>query len=117
MGERLQLNFQFLFLFVALLLTADVQGANSGANVKLPDVVPPLVAALDSNDPDLIVDVISVFMRRGSKEVVPHLWFDEYQPTDGGRLLCRLTVDGITRHDPGGLILFSRSGTSTKNTR
>lgn len=33
--------------------------------------------------------------------VVPHLWFDEYQPVDGGRLLCRLTVDGITRHDIG----------------
>lgn len=33
--------------------------------------------------------------------VCPHLWFDEYQPVDGGRLLCRLTVDGITRHDIG----------------
>lgn len=33
--------------------------------------------------------------------VCPHLWFDEYQPLDGGRLLCRLTVDGITRHDIG----------------
>ena len=33
--------------------------------------------------------------------VCPHLWFDEYQPVEGGRLLCRLTVDGITRHDIG----------------
>jgi hypothetical protein len=33
--------------------------------------------------------------------VCPHLWFDEYQPIDGNRLLCRLTIDGITRHDIG----------------
>lgn len=32
--------------------------------------------------------------------IVPHLWHDEYQPVQGG-LLCRLTVDGITRHDIG----------------
>lgn len=34
--------------------------------------------------------------------VVPHLWFDDYEPLAGGKgLLCRLTVDGITRHDVG----------------
>jgi hypothetical protein len=32
--------------------------------------------------------------------VVPHLWFDEYQSV-GNMLMCRLTVDGITRHDIG----------------
>lgn len=32
--------------------------------------------------------------------VVPHLWHDEYEPVQGG-LLCRLTVDGITRQDMG----------------
>lgn len=32
--------------------------------------------------------------------VLPHLWFDEYQPV-GNALMCRLTVDGITRHDIG----------------
>lgn len=32
--------------------------------------------------------------------VCPHLWVDEYQPVQGG-LLCRLTVDGLTRHDIG----------------
>lgn len=32
--------------------------------------------------------------------VCPHLWFDEYQPV-GNALICRLTVDGITRHDIG----------------
>jgi hypothetical protein len=33
--------------------------------------------------------------------VVPHLWWDEYERLDGKRLLCRLTVDGITRQDVG----------------
>lgn len=33
--------------------------------------------------------------------VVPHLWWDEYQRTQEGGLLCRLTVDGITRVDVG----------------
>jgi hypothetical protein len=34
--------------------------------------------------------------------VVPHLWSDEYEPIAGGKgLLCRLTVDGITRLDVG----------------
>lgn len=33
--------------------------------------------------------------------VCPHLWMDEYQPVDGDRLMCRLTIDGITRHDIG----------------
>lgn len=32
--------------------------------------------------------------------VCPHLWIDEYQPIQGG-LLCRLTIDGLTRHDIG----------------
>lgn len=32
--------------------------------------------------------------------VVPHLWFDEYEH-DGKQMLCRLTVDGITRRDVG----------------
>lgn len=32
--------------------------------------------------------------------VVPHLWHDEYRQVDGG-LLCRLTVDGVTRIDMG----------------
>lgn len=32
--------------------------------------------------------------------VVPHLWQDEYEPL-GSHLICRLTVDGITRQDVG----------------
>lgn len=32
--------------------------------------------------------------------VCPHLWADFYEPANGG-LLCRLTVDGITRTDIG----------------
>lgn len=33
--------------------------------------------------------------------VCPHLWFDEYQALEGGKLMCRLTVDGISRRDIG----------------
>jgi len=34
--------------------------------------------------------------------VCPHLWHDEYEPLAGGQgLLCRLTIDGITRLDVG----------------
>lgn len=33
--------------------------------------------------------------------VCPHLWHDEYQPLDAKHLLCRLTVDGVTRQDVG----------------
>lgn len=32
--------------------------------------------------------------------VCPHLWFDAYEPTQGG-LMCHLTVDGLTRRDVG----------------
>ncbi len=32
--------------------------------------------------------------------LVPDLWFDEYQQSDS-RMVCRLTVDGITRQDVG----------------
>lgn len=35
--------------------------------------------------------------------VVPHLWYDDYESVAGGKgLLCRLTIDGITRQDVGG---------------
>lgn len=33
--------------------------------------------------------------------VLPHLWHDEYEPLGGKHLICRLTVDGITRQDIG----------------
>ncbi len=34
--------------------------------------------------------------------IVPHLWHDAYEPlADGKGLVCRLTVDGITRVDVG----------------
>jgi len=32
--------------------------------------------------------------------IVPHLWFDNYEIA-GGSLICRLTIDGITREDVG----------------
>lgn len=33
--------------------------------------------------------------------VCPHLWNDEYEAIGSGLLLCKLTVDGITRRDVG----------------
>jgi hypothetical protein len=33
--------------------------------------------------------------------VCPHLWADEYEPTQTGLMWCHLTVDGITRRDVG----------------
>lgn len=41
--------------------------------------------------------------------VCPHLWVDEYEPAGNG-LMCKLTVDGLTRRDVGegqGKALFS----------
>lgn len=33
--------------------------------------------------------------------VIPDLWHDEYEAIGGSGLLCRLTIDGITRQDVG----------------
>jgi hypothetical protein len=33
--------------------------------------------------------------------VVPHLWADSYEPLGQRHMICRLTVDGITRSDVG----------------
>lgn len=33
--------------------------------------------------------------------IVPHLWHDAYEPLGKQHLICRLTVDGITRQDIG----------------
>jgi CheY-like chemotaxis protein len=40
-----------------------------------PEVLPALVAALDSNDAALKLDLIDLFLARGAREVAPHLWF------------------------------------------
>ena len=43
-----------------------------------PDTIEPMIAALDSNDPPLQVDLIRIFMkpaRRRIEDVVPYLWF------------------------------------------
>ena len=39
------------------------------------EILPALVAALDSDDPVLKVELIDLFMARASREVTPHLWF------------------------------------------
>lgn len=33
--------------------------------------------------------------------ILPHCWHDEYEPLGAKHLICRLTVDGITRQDIG----------------
>ncbi len=40
-----------------------------------PEILPPLVAALDSSDAVLKMDLIDLFLARASREVTPHLWF------------------------------------------
>ena len=39
-----------------------------------PETVPPLAAALDSNDAALQEDLIDLFVKHGAREVVPYLW-------------------------------------------
>jgi hypothetical protein len=49
-----------------------------------------IVAYMDAR---LVVDRLNL--------VCPHLWFDEYQQIDGKLMMCKLTVDGISRRDVG----------------
>lgn len=46
-----------------------------------PNTIEPMIAALDSNDAELQVDLIRIFMRRNASEVVPYLWFLAGSPT------------------------------------
>ncbi len=39
------------------------------------EVVPPILAALDSDDPRLLVELIDVLVKRKATEAVPRLWF------------------------------------------
>lgn len=39
------------------------------------EIIPPLVAALDSNIPDLQIDIMEVLRRRGATQATPFLWF------------------------------------------
>lgn len=45
------------------------------------------------------VDARSVIERLNL--VVPHLWHTEFQRVDGNHVLCKLTIDGLTREDVG----------------
>ena len=40
-----------------------------------PETVPPLLATLDSNDPNLKADVIEAIRKRADKRMVPYLWY------------------------------------------
>jgi hypothetical protein len=40
-----------------------------------PETLPPILAALDSNDPRLILDVINIARQRGAEAIVPELWY------------------------------------------
>ena len=47
-----------------------------GALIRLGDnIVPPLLAALDTEDTQLLGDVIDVLVRRKAVEIVPRLWY------------------------------------------
>jgi hypothetical protein len=50
-----------------------------------PDTLAPLLAALDSNDPRLTVDIIGILQRRAATSAVPDLWYlsaSQTQPDD-----------------------------------
>jgi CheY-like chemotaxis protein len=40
-----------------------------------PEVVPPLIAALDSNDPVMQLDILDVLRRKRAAQAVPYLWY------------------------------------------
>src|SRR5262249_3363006 len=40
-----------------------------------PETLPPILAAMDSNDPQLILDIINVCRLRGAAAIVPELWY------------------------------------------
>src|SRR5437879_5719597 len=44
-------------------------------------------------DARLVVDRLNLLL--------PHLWWDEYEPIDATHMVCKLTVDGVTRRDVG----------------
>jgi hypothetical protein len=46
------------------------------------DVVAPMIAALDSKDTSLVLDLLDILQRRNAREAVPHLW---YLTADTGR--------------------------------
>jgi CheY-like chemotaxis protein len=58
---------------------------SAGAEDRLPilyalsrlsrETVPPMLAALDSNDPQLLQDLIDVLLKRKATEAVPYLWY------------------------------------------
>src|SRR5262249_40299114 len=73
------------------LAQGDERRALRRALTKLPDVVPPLVAALDSGDADLVTDVLGILKDRGAKEVVPHLWYPSASPALPERVRARAT--------------------------
>jgi CheY-like chemotaxis protein len=73
------------------------------ALVKLrPDTIPPLLAALDSNDPLLTIDVIEVLLRRGEKRAVPRLWYLLGKPNQdvGIRAAARSALAVLTETKP-----------------
>jgi CheY-like chemotaxis protein len=57
-----------------------------------PDVIPPLVAALDSDDANLILDVLTVFVQRGAKETVPYLWYLSVSPAHPETVRAKATA-------------------------
>lgn len=60
--------------------------------------------AFPKNDPNAALIVAYIDARLAVERlnhVCPDLWWEEFESLDGGLMLCRLTVDGITRRDVG----------------
>jgi CheY-like chemotaxis protein len=78
---------------------ADARVALREALPKLSrDTVPPLLAALDSNDPILMMDVMDVIQKRADKRAIPRLWWVLGNPDQhpGVRAAARKTLAYLT---------------------
>jgi CheY-like chemotaxis protein len=62
-----------------------------------PEIVPPLLAALDVDDPVLRIELIDLLERRGDKEAVPYLWYLSASPKQ---------PDGVRRKALEALVFF-----------
>ncbi len=57
-----------------------------------PDTIEPMIAALDSKDSMLKVDLIRIFMRRYAIQVVPYLWFLSASPSQSDEVRQQATA-------------------------
>lgn len=83
-------------LIEALLRTQDEQGEHAAILTALlrlnRDIVPPLVAALDVDSPQLRYELVDVLQRRRDLEAAPHLWYVAGSPKNPEALRKKATT-------------------------